>query len=54
MRRITLRIIAVALFVAMVALAISPGSFAQEKKPNIIFIRGATSAGCSRASIIAV
>ncbi len=40
MRRITLRIIAVALFVAMVALAASPGSFAQEKKPNIVFIMG--------------
>ncbi len=40
MRRITLRIIAVALFVAMVALATSPGSFAQEKKPNILFIMG--------------
>jgi arylsulfatase A-like enzyme len=40
MRRITLRIIAVALFVAMVAWAASPGSFAQEKKPNILFIMG--------------
>jgi hypothetical protein len=40
MRRITLRIIAVELFVAMVALATSPGSFAQEKKPNILFIMG--------------
>ena len=40
MRCITLRIIAVALFVAMVALATSPGSFAQEKKPNIVFIMG--------------
>jgi arylsulfatase len=40
MRRITLRIIAAALFVAMVALAASPGSFAQEKKPNILFIMG--------------
>jgi len=40
MRRITLRIIAVALFVAMVALATSLGSFAQEKKPNIVVIMG--------------
>ena len=40
MRCITLRTIAVALFVAMVALATSPGSFAQEKKPNILFIMG--------------
>jgi arylsulfatase A-like enzyme len=40
MKRITLRTIAVTLFVAMVALATSPGSFAQEKKPNILFIMG--------------
>src|SRR6266436_9935653 len=36
----TVMIVAVALFVAMVALAASPGSFAQEKKPNILFIMG--------------
>src|SRR6266853_1960298 len=40
MRCITLRIIWVALFVATAALATSLGSFAQEKKPNIIFVMG--------------
>jgi hypothetical protein len=40
MKRITLGTIAVAVLVAMVALGTSPGSFAQEKKPNIVFIMG--------------
>ena len=40
MKCITLRTLAMALLVATVALATSPGSFAQEKKPNIVVIMG--------------
>ena len=40
MKCITLRTLAMALLVATVALAASLGSFAQEKKPNIVFIMG--------------
>ena len=54
MKRVALWTIAVALFVAIVALGTSPGSLAQEEKPKIEFIMGMTSAGCSQASIIAV
>src|SRR5208283_1577853 len=40
MKRITRTIFAVALLIAVVMLAASPGSVAQEKKPNIVFIMG--------------
>ena len=40
MKCITLRTIAMALLVAIVVLGTSLGSFAQEKKPNIVFIMG--------------
>lgn len=38
MKRIKLRTLAMALLLAIVVLATSLGSVAQEKKPNIIFI----------------